>query len=173
MKSKLTKYSKYLWLMLPLCGKADIYQKIAANGGMAFFDEKVQGAQILKLPPVNIYSAKAQSATANAGSSSSATAIVTSSYKNFSIAQPTNEQNFQNQPEIFATLNIDPALQAGDNIEWWVDGELYQQNIDTEITLNELARGEHSLQAKLLNAKQHILITTPLIIFYVHYSTAN
>jgi len=184
MKNKLIKYRKPLLLLaislicapvnLAVSAQTAIYQKTEANGKMSFSDTPTPDATLFKLKAANLYSSISSTQdqpAANAEKQNTATAQ--NRYQKFSLIQPAAQQDFHNQQEILAVVQIDPVLQSGDNIEWWLDGKLYQQNTSTQTTLHALDRGEHTLQAKLLDAKNHILLTTQRVIFYAHYAVVT
>ncbi len=146
-----------------------IYQKTDTNGEMNFSDTPTTGATSFKLKPANIYS----STPSPSVDTKNKNEMEKNTYQTFSLIEPSDKQTFQNQQEISAVVRIDPALQSGDNVAWWLDGKLYRQAASTQVTISALERGEHKLQAKLLNPKNHILMTTQTITFYVHSSVAD
>lgn len=156
-------------LCLPILTSAAIYKKIDSNGKVYFSDRLMPEAVLIQLKPVNIYSST--QAVDNSVDKTSANQQTTaeSTYKKFTMIQPNEQQTFQNQPEIQAVIEIEPALKVGDKVEWCLDGALYQQSQNTQITLGSLNRGEHKLQAKLRGINNQILLISQTVTFFVHY----
>lgn len=153
---------------LPVLTQAAIYQKTDLNGRVYFSDKPMENATLIQLQPINTYG---RTLKAEKKSLQTEPEKPKNQYKTLSIAQPTDQQTFQNQREIPAILQLEPALREGDKIVWLIDGKPYQESTNTQIILKSLDRGEHQLQAKLIDANNQILIATQTVVFYVHYST--
>lgn len=175
MKTKWIKYRNTLFLLLvfPILAQSAIYQKTDAHGKPYFSDIPTTGSTLINLKTANIYSPVSFAKKQSSSDLTKQKNTDQKYYQKFLIIQPKDQQNFQNQQEISAAVQIDPELQSGDTIEWWLDEKRYQQNTNTQITINSLERGEHTLQAKLWDAKNHILLTTPIITFYVQLNATH
>jgi hypothetical protein len=165
MKNRDTQYRKILLLILffPMAMHAAIYQKTEA-GGLFFSDMASPGATVVTLKTANTYAASPISNNPSV----TKTAINKDLYQTFLLIEPRDQQNFQNQTEVSGNIQIAPLLKAGDAIQWWLDNALYQQGMSTEIRMKALDRGEHTLQAKLLGAKNNLLSQTQKVTFYLH-----
>ena len=172
----LMKYKFWMYLFfilcLPVLAQAAIYQKIQRNGSVYFSDTLTENARLLRLKPINTYSTSPV-AKSSLQSEKNKLSEDKNRYKKFSIIQPHDQETFQNQREITVTLQIDPDLQAGDKVMWFVDGKSYQQSTNTQVVLKSLDRGKHTLQAKLLDENKQELMTTALVVFYVHYAMVS
>jgi hypothetical protein len=166
--------SKYQYLLAVLCiafcyltcANATIYKTTDANGNSHFTDAPQADAATVTLKPVNYYTAantnNKQTNTAPAEKSNSTV------YKQFVIASPKDQDTLQNTNEVTVALQLQPTLKTGDSIEFLLDGHALPSTTATNITLSELTRGEHKLQARLLNAEKKLLMTTPIVTIYVH-----
>lgn len=148
---------------------AAIYKTTDANGNSHFTDTPQADAATVTLKPVNYYTAantnNKQTNTAPAEKSNSAV------YKKFVIASPKDQDTLQNTNEVTVALQLQPTLKTGDSIEFLLDGHALPSTTATSITLNELTRGEHKLQARLLNAEKKLLMTAPVVTIYVHQAS--
>ncbi len=168
MKNKFSKYSKsfVLLLSMPAFAQTLVYQKTDAHGAMIFSDKQTIDATALKLNAANVYSPAKQSAVLDAKKQKNTD-------QTFSMIAPVDQQTIQNQREVLAMVQMNNALQSGEKIAWWLDGKCYQQNNSTQMMISGLERGEHSLQARLLDSKNVTLMTTQTITFYVRLSVGS
>lgn len=154
-------------LALP-CNAKDIYKSTADDGIVIYSDTYKEGAERIRLQggmpgrPV-----KAETATTKTSETSdSATAV---GYESFEIAQPENEETIRsNEGTVTVGLNLKPALSSGHLIQIYLNGtKLASDLTSTQFTLNELNRGTHSLQAKVVDAEGKLQISTQVINFHL------
>ncbi|OGT50950.1 MAG: hypothetical protein A3F17_08165 [Gammaproteobacteria bacterium RIFCSPHIGHO2_12_FULL_41_15] len=94
-----------------------------------------------------------------------------STYTTFALTAPEEQQTFQNQRTIPVVLTVDPALRTGDKIQLLVDGEPYgDPQAQTGLTLQNLPRGTHAIQATLLDKTGQPIKTSNAATIYVHYA---
>lgn len=173
-KNKFQKYRIALALLLSVSANADIpiYQIADQHGKMIFSDTPTQDATRVRLKPVNQYGPVSVQQEITA-SEKNENEFEQKRYGTFLLASPVDQETFQNQRSILAAVKMDGVLQSGDSISWWLDGKRHSQGTTTQVMIDELERGEHTLQAKLLDAKKHVLMTTQAITFYVHLSVSD
>jgi hypothetical protein len=70
-------------------------------------------------------------------------------------------------------MKLEPPLQAGDEIQLWIDHERYGNPTSTlEFDLPaDLPRGTHHLQAKVLTPDGEVLIKSNEFILYKHQTS--
>ncbi len=169
MRIKFIQYSKYLFLLVCVTPSwANIYQKQDIAGNVYFSDTPSAGATPVILKEINTYASISASTNNTAKTLKETDDTVKSIYKSISILQPSNQQTFQNQSSIKSVLTIEPSLQSEDRVEWMLDGKLYQRSRQSEITLSEIDRGEHTLQAKVVDSNNKPQLSSQVITFYVH-----
>jgi len=144
------------------------YQKKDALNNTVFSDQPSADAKIVLLKPINIYLPQ-QTAT----TSETITEKNKITYTEFSIIHPSPQQTFQNQTDIPVKLNIIPNLEKDSKILLLLDGKALPTITTDNTVLQQLDRGAHQLQAKLLNQLNEELMTTDIINFYVHYPIVN
>ena len=102
-------------------------------------------------------------------------------YTNFAISSPKDQDTFQNATEIPVSVNISPALQKGDTIEFYLDGtSVDKASTSTSISIPKMrgdkeiiTRGSHTVSASLFNAAGDVLKTTASVTLFVHYASVN
>lgn len=168
-KNTYTKYRSFFFLccIFPPLAQAAIYQKVDAQGEIYFSDVQTPTTSPFILKPINTYSflPKKQSST------ETETKREKNRYHRFALKQPSNQENFQNTAPVLGVLEIEPTLQEGDSMQWWLDGKRVQESKSTQYVIPSLDRGEHTLQVTLVDMKNHILMQTEKVTFYVHFST--
>ncbi len=84
---------------------------------------------------------------------------------------PQPEQTFRNTGgQIEADLKIQPSLPEGTRIELWLDGEKKAKWQGAPVTLTEVWRGQHTLEARVVNAEGKTLARSS-VTFFMHQSS--
>ena len=89
-------------------------------------------------------------------------------YTQFAISSPQAEQVFFSDDIVSATLQLEPALKAGQIVSWSLNGQmLHDQQGNQSITLPALPRGAYSVTATVTDPVSGTSRTTPGVMFYV------
>ncbi len=87
-------------------------------------------------------------------------------YTKLTIAEPADNSTFRNNAgQVNVKLELEPALQEGDSVAIILDGKDIGQGKSTNVALNNVDRGSHSLQAIVKNAQGSTLISSTPITF--------
>jgi Domain of unknown function (DUF4124) len=93
---------------------------------------------------------------------------------NFTISTPVNDQNIWNEHEIQVNIVIDPPMSNENKIQILLDGAPYKQPASQlQFILANISRGEHVLQAQLLDPEGKIIKVSESIKFYLHLPTST
>jgi hypothetical protein len=164
---KITEVLLMSWLCLfaTLSCQAEIYMQTTPSGTVQFSDQPTGTTSPVILRKINSY---------NPGTN----LIITTpqidkpselkTYEKIIIRTPREAQTFQNQQQIPVSIEMTPALNSKDKIEIWLDDNLYQRGSETQTTLQNIERGEHHLQIKVINAAGKLLNASSLVTFYAH-----
>lgn len=163
-RSTLKFYLPAFFLLINLPGFAGIYRLIDSRGNPHYSDTAQNGSQSINLSRINSYSG-----TVN--TQANETVTETGVYQKLAITSPTNQQTMQNQRDIPVTISLLPNLKKGDNLELWLDGNPYAQHSSTEFTIENIERGEHSIQAKILSSDGKVLKSSSAVTFFVHLNS--
>ncbi len=159
--------------------KTTVYRNVNEDGVVEFSDKNVTNSEKLELKPTNTFKAADKKitpapTTTKEKSSSSQNGVT---YKKISIASPAAEQQIRsNDGLLTVSVSTKPGLNsaAGDQIELFMDGRSQGKQQNTSFSLNEVFRGEHKLQAKIVNKNGDVLISSKTISIYIQkYSTIN
>jgi len=170
MKYKFIKYSKWVIFLLifPTWLMAAIYQKTDAAGELSFSDTSTPDAVSIALPPANIYVPVTQ--ISQKAQPKAQPKAQTKTEQKIAITAPNNQQTFHNQQDIPVAVQVENKLHPNDKIAWWLDGKFVQQTSARQTTLTIDEPGEHTLQAKLIDADKKMLLESQTVTFYLHRS---
>lgn len=156
---------------------ASVYKQTDADGNVTYSDIPQKNANVMVIPETPVVTTpqtkNIPAAGPNTPSSSTETAADTERkpYTVFSISSPNDQVTFQNEREIPVTIQLEPALQEGDKIQIYVDGNPYGEPVaSTQIQVNQLERGTHTLTAILLDKKNAIVKTSKTITIFIQYA---
>lgn len=158
-----------LIIVLP-CVARDVYKWTSKNGETIYSDIYQPGAE-----QVSVTVDKPREVQGEQPSAESAqTTASTGAYQTFEIAQPTNDETIRNdEGAVEVGLSLSPTLVPGHVIHVYVDGNKLKADLTTtQFSLNELNRGTHSLQAKVVDAEGKPQIVTPTVSFHLRQAAA-
>lgn len=153
---------------------APVYRHVDANGNVVYSDEPGQGSRIDLKPITVVDPAEVESRSRPADSTTTSPSAV--DYDRFAIASPSNGETLPTGQggNVQVQLAIEPELQPGDRVQLRVDGEVSQSPMHTSVfALSQLERGEHRIQAELLDTQGRVRLSTPAITLYVQRASVN
>ena len=99
-----------------------------------------------------------------------AQARTTAAYDSIAVARPANDATvFDNGGNVDVTVAVSPALDkgAGDRIELILDGRRVSLQSAGQFKLSGIARGEHSLEARVVDGSGNLLISSSPVKFHM------
>lgn len=153
---------------------APVYRHVDANGNVVYSDEPGQGSRIDLKPITVVDPAEVESRSRPAESTTTSPSAV--DYDRFAITSPSNGETLPTGQggNVQVQLAIEPELQPGDRVQLRVDGAVSQSPMHTSVfALSQLERGEHQIQAELLDAQGRVRLSTPAITLYVQRASVN
>lgn len=157
-----------LGISLPWAGleAATVYRSTDAQGNVVFSDQPVGNGERIELKPLTVVpSPEPATAPTPAGQQSADSATPRDGdvaaigpfmpYSTFRILSPQNGQTLPTGRgvNVQVELDIDPDLRDDHRVRLLLDGEVSQSAMHTKVfMLTNLDRGEHVLQAELLDA---------------------
>jgi Domain of unknown function (DUF4124) len=159
---------------------ADIYQSVDKNGVVTFSDQPNASSKSVTLPAANIVTQPVTAKTKNTNATTNAVEEK-KPYAAFTIASPKDQDSIFNTTDITLTVQVDPALQPDDKIQFYYDGNpVDEPSTKTSITIPKvrdgkemLVRGSHTIYATIINKDGEVLSTTPTITIFLHYASVN
>ena len=94
-------------------------------------------------------------------------------YDSFSVASPGAEETLWNIEGVLnVSLALSPGLQSGHQIRVYFDGQPRMVS-GTSFQIEEVWRGEHNIQAEVIDSTGKLMIRSQTSRFYVQQSTVN
>ena len=94
-------------------------------------------------------------------------------YDSLSVASPAAEETLWNIEGVLnVTLALSPGLQSGHRIRVYFDGQPRMVS-GTSFQVEEVWRGEHNIQAEVIDSTGRLMIRSQTNRFYVQQSTVN
>lgn len=153
-----------------------IYRHVDADGNVVYSDEPKTG-QRTDLKPITVFDpSDAETSASLPALSSTGPDTPAFEYSRFEISDPRNEQTLPTGQagNVQVQLAIEPSLQHDDRVQLRVDGEVRQSPRHTDVfALGHLERGEHHLQAELLDAQGQVRLTTAPVTLHVQRASIH
>jgi hypothetical protein len=159
-------------LIAPFC-LAEIYKIVDEHGKVTFSDQPHPSAKAVELPTANTTPAieipvkKATTQTTDTDPSEF------SGYQSLSISHPSDQSIIPNGlVPLSVRVNISPSLQEGHMILLEVGADSFT-NAEGIFTLPRLTRGEHKLQASILDKQDQALKQSSTVTIFVYLPSSN
>ncbi|VAW92193.1 hypothetical protein MNBD_GAMMA22-2402 [hydrothermal vent metagenome] len=156
--------------------KKGIYRNVNEDGVVEFSDQSSSSnsSKQIKLKTSNTFKPAAKKYTPRPSvrsKSNSKAGNSASRYSKLEISSPTADQQIRsNQQTVTVSIAISPALNiaAGDRIELYYDGKSQGKKKTTVFNLKDVYRGQHRVQAKVVNSSGTVLKISKPIQFVIH-----
>lgn len=162
-----TAFLLFLLISLPLLAK-DVYRMTTPEGEVIFSDTYQPGAEQIHINTGSEVPTPTDAGQAGAAGDQTGSAEA-GGYQTFEIVQPENDATIRsNEGVVAVSLMLSPSLAEGDAIQIFVDGtKLKGELTSTQFTLNDLNRGTHSLEVKIVDAKGNTLKSASSVNFHL------
>src|SRR5216684_7582189 len=111
-----------IWIVCPLAFAATVYKWVDENGVVHYSDQPHPNAEKVHVEAAQTYKAGAIPAAAQPGAGA-APSQPAHAYQGCAIAQPADEQAFNNVDSLTIIVRTDPALRPGDKVFLVMDGQ--------------------------------------------------
>jgi hypothetical protein len=156
-----------LLIALPLSAR-DVYKHISEDGEVIYTERYHPDAERIRVTD------KKKSVAPPDEQSDEARAAA-GEYDTFSIVQPGDDETVRNaEGTISVGISLTPNLAEGHVIHLYVDGTKLDSDIkQTQLVLQQLSRGTHSLQAKIVDSEGSALKESNSITFHLRQPAVN
>ncbi len=147
-----------------------IYKKVNPDGTVEYSDKPSEGAELMNVPKGSVVDLSPPGGLqAQPGDADQAEKKPKAKkYTQVEIINPkTGVPLRSNNGRVSATLITEPELAEGDYIRWTLDGEEVPNAQSTSLLLENVDRGEHKLQATILNEDDVPLQTSNQVVFFL------
>jgi hypothetical protein len=151
-----------LLIALPLFAR-DVYKYISEDGEIIYSERYHPDAERVK-----VKDSKKTAAPPDEQSEDEARAAA-GEYDTFSIVQPSDDETIRNEEgNVSVGISLSPSLAEGHVIHLYVDGAKLDSDIkQTQLSLQKMTRGTHSLQAKIVDSEGASLKETNSVTFHL------
>lgn len=157
----------------PRQAEAQVYKSVDDKGRVTFTDTKPKDrpSETVKLPVPNTTAAVVPKTDAS-GNSAGVQESAVVEYDIFYIASPANNEALDfNITTLNVLVSVEPPLQAGDVVQFYLDGKSCgKAGKSLSRQLTELERGAHTVEARLRDKRGKMLMSTGLVNFFVRRS---
>jgi len=156
------------------CGTVDaqkVFRIVQPDGTVEFTDVPPSSgnAQQIEIPPLNTAAPLAPPPSSTPPS----TAAAAEGYSEFRITSPADGETIRsNAGSVKIDLSINPSLRDGDKIALNLDGQDVGGGRSTAITLTEMERGAHSVQALIKSSAGRVIKRSNSITFDIQRRSA-
>jgi len=146
----------------------NIYRWVDAQGQTHYSDVPRDGAQQIELDQAQTFSAPQPAAPSAAAAQNQPDEMA--AYDSVQITSPSQEQTIWNTGGVITVaVSVSPELKQGHRLDIYYDGELVQDKLPRalDVTLTEVYRGQHRLNAQIVNAAgERVLAAAPATFYY-------
>ena len=157
-----------LLLLIPFAVHAEIYKWVDENGHAVFSDQPREKAEKIEMAPLQTFRPSVAPPVTEARTDPQDTSAV---YSEFAIAGPANDESIRdNAGNVIISLAIAPALDTaqGHYVTLMLDGKVAADRVTSaSISLTNLDRGTHTVQAQIKNAAGGVVRTSATSVFHL------
>ena len=157
---------------------AQVYKIVDKDGNVTFTDKPpVEGAQPMDLPPLSVIETpdygeaarKTEEAEAAAGGEEAVPLrTLRNNYRDFAIIAPLQEESvWRPDGPISIAWSASNQLMDGMRVVILLDGQQRAVTTAPMIPVNGLERGEHTVTARIIDARNRTIATAEPVVFYV------
>ena len=156
---------------------AGVYRWVDENGQIHFSDKAQAGAEQIKLKETSIYTPPAENNSGAADQTEQTKGTVDANtapkavvdYEVISVVSPENNQVVRStEGTVDISVELRPGLQQGHKIRVYLNGTKAAQDLETtQITLQNMDRGTHSLEVSVIDEKNNELKRSSAVSFHM------
>lgn len=146
-----------------------IYKYTLSNGDVVYSDKAppVEQAEEVQLEPLQGFSLPPAPPLEDS-SASTEDDPAAFSYKEFKVTSPSNDATVRdNGGNVQVSMNLVPGLQNGHSIEIMMDGASIGSGETTSLTLTDVDRGTHTVQATVKDSDGNEVLRSNSVIFHL------
>jgi hypothetical protein len=157
---------------VPIASAATLYKWVDDQGVVHYSDQPEPGAEKIKVKPAQTFKGGTPRVTTAPSTASPPTAAQVS---HLAIESPTPEQVFINQTGVAVVADVQPGLQAGQQVVFLLDGTPVEGlgPESTSVTLDQVPRGSHNVAVQVLDERGRVVATSSPVTFYVREPSLN
>ena len=158
-----------LMLVLGVAQAGKVYKYTLSNGDVVYSDKPppADQAEEVTLEPLQSFSLPPapplEDSTADKAEPEKPVG-----YQEFKVTSPTNDETIRdNGGNVHVSLSLSPGLQGGHSIEVMMDGQSIGSGSGTTVTLTDVDRGTHTVQAAIKDGQGKEIARSNSVIFHL------
>ena len=163
-----------LLVLLPALAGAEVYRWVDSEGVTHYSDEPRIGAERIDPGEPSVIPMAPQAPTGAAALGRGG--AEGDGYRRFAIIRPEAEATLRGNPgDVDVALALEPGLRRGHSVTLLLDGEPAprQPGSSLQVTLPSLARGAHTLAARIEDSEGRVVAETGPVQFFMHRPSVN
>lgn len=166
-------FSAVFFISMAVAG--DFYKVVKADGSIEYTQTPpANNAKPVDLPGLSVISPEKKLTGYNTEKTSAAAAQpkqAKRNYRGLAITSPADEENIWGSgAKVMVQVSLPGPLVAGDRVQVSLDGKVQPPLVGTTMVLSNLDRGEHHLQAKIVDSRGKVMTSSPVVRFYMKQS---
>lgn len=159
---RLLNYILLLCVFAP--ASADIYRSVDENGNVVFSDTPSEGAEKIEVQEAQtVDSPDTRPFVYEPPESEPAPR-----YRSVAISSPQDDESIRaNSGNITIRMSVSPSLKRGDKLVLLMDGKEVSAGSSTSVSLENVDRGSHSLQARVVGADGQTWVSSESVTFHL------
>ncbi len=173
---KLTAIIAMLALVGVVAAQTKTYRYVDEDGIVHYTDQPREGAEVVEIQPAQTFQAPAIRQPTQTVSDSDVVADEAFRYTSVSITQPRQGETLRNTGgNMTVGIAVAPELRRGDSVNVLYNGQQVQtmHSSGGMFTLTEVFRGEHTLQAVVVDSRGKELKKSQPVTFYMHQTAGG
>ncbi|RKZ36711.1 MAG: penicillin-binding protein [Gammaproteobacteria bacterium] len=156
-----------LSLLLCAAAGAAVYKQVLPDGRIVYTDRPAEGAEEVKVGPIQTYSAPP--VPADALKADGADPQAAPEYTEFAVTSPANDEVLRDNVGIVRiSLQLAPGLKPGHKINIMMDGKtLGEGGKSTSLSLQNVDRGTHTVAAAVVDKSGKEIKRTEVVTFHL------
>lgn len=160
-----------LGAIITMNATAEVYKRINPDGSVEFTGVPSSGEdEPIKLAPMSTFKATPTAPTRSSGSRPTASR---NKYTSLKITSPANDTTIRdNAGNLSINVSVSPSLSAGHKLVLLMDGSSKAEGQSGQFKLTNIDRGSHTLQARVIDAANKLLISSQTITIHLQRFSA-
>jgi len=146
----------------------EVYQRTGKDGVPSFSDQPGNDAKAVKVEPVNVQNFPMPPKIKPLSSNKKPDPLAADKYKSLRISSPEHESTLQNTGDFAVAVELTPALKPNHKIRILGNGHILAESAGLTVFLENQDRGEHTLQAQVVNENGQVLLSSDNITLHIH-----
>lgn len=151
-------------IFMTSAASADIYRSVDENGNVVFSDTPSEGAEKIEVKEAQTV----DSPSTQPFRYDPPPAEQPPRYQSLAITSPQDDQSVRaNAGNVSVSMSVTPGLRGGDRLVLLMDGKQVASGSSTSVSMDNVDRGSHTLQARVIDRNGKTLASSDPVTFHL------